>query len=63
MWLSSISIDSHSIGRNIVIEKAKFESFVRKLDSILPKKSKVDYYLEENMFICELNASFDALEW
>ncbi|XP_057473813.1 zinc finger BED domain-containing protein RICESLEEPER 1-like [Actinidia eriantha] len=49
----------------IVTGRSKFESFVRKADTIQPMKSDLDIYLEESVYICDEGVSsyFDALEW
>lgn len=57
------SYELHSVGRNVITEKAKFDSFVKQSDLIQPVKSDLDVYLEENIYISDSEAHFDALEW
>ncbi|GFS42338.1 hypothetical protein Acr_00g0079270 [Actinidia rufa] len=39
--------------KSIVTGRSKFESFVRKADTIQPMKSDLDIYLEESVYICD----------
>ncbi|KAF7152959.1 hypothetical protein RHSIM_Rhsim01G0135900 [Rhododendron simsii] len=65
------SLSSVSQGKKVATGKSKYESFVRKADTIQPVKSDLDIYLEEGVYICASQAQgeevsdshFDALEW
>ncbi|KAF7154610.1 hypothetical protein RHSIM_Rhsim01G0169500 [Rhododendron simsii] len=65
------SLSSASLGKRVITGKFKYESFVRKADTIQPVKSDLDIYLEESVYICAsqaqgeevLDSNFDALEW
>ncbi|KAL6997837.1 hypothetical protein U1Q18_007962 [Sarracenia purpurea var. burkii] len=60
---SSVS-SSYAIGRSFTSGRSKFESFIRRVDTIQPIKSDLDVYLEESVFICDEGSGshFDALE-
>ncbi|KAL6987445.1 hypothetical protein U1Q18_013193 [Sarracenia purpurea var. burkii] len=49
---SSVS-SSHAIGRSFTSGRSKFESFIRRVDTIQPIKSDLDVYLVESVFICD----------
>ncbi|KAF7147288.1 hypothetical protein RHSIM_Rhsim03G0102300 [Rhododendron simsii] len=65
------SLSSASLGKRVITGKSKYESFVRKADTIQRVKSDLDIYLEESVYICAsqaqgeevLDSNFDALEW
>ncbi|KAK9286347.1 hypothetical protein L1049_014740 [Liquidambar formosana] len=63
--VSSSSNNSSSFGRSVASGKSRFESFVKRVDTIQPVKSDLDVYLEEGVYICGdgANDNFDALEW
>ncbi|XP_028090266.1 zinc finger BED domain-containing protein RICESLEEPER 1-like [Camellia sinensis] len=56
---------TYGSGKALGTGRSKFESFVRKADTIQPAKSDLDIYLEESVYICNegSNSHFDALEW
>ncbi|KAF5939696.1 hypothetical protein HYC85_023955 [Camellia sinensis] len=59
------SSSMQGVRKSVVTRKSKFESFVRKADTIQPVKSDLDISLEEGVYICneDSNSYFDALEW
>ncbi|XP_028060061.1 zinc finger BED domain-containing protein RICESLEEPER 2-like [Camellia sinensis] len=59
------SSSMQGVGKSVVTGKSKFESFVRKFDTIQPVKSDLDIYLEKGVYICnkDSDSCFDALEW
>ncbi|KAF7131586.1 hypothetical protein RHSIM_Rhsim09G0090800 [Rhododendron simsii] len=65
------TLSSVSKGKKVATGKSKYESFVRKADTIQPVKSDLDIYLKEGVYICASQAQgvevsdphFDALEW
>ncbi|CAL5372511.1 unnamed protein product [Camellia sinensis] len=56
---------TYGFGKALGTGRSKFESFVRKADTIQPVKSDLDIYLEESVYICNegSNSHFDVLEW
>ncbi|KAG5549388.1 hypothetical protein RHGRI_014663 [Rhododendron griersonianum] len=65
------SLSSASLGKRVITGKSKYESFVRKADTIQLVNFDLDIYLEESVYICAsqaqgeevLDSNFDALEW
>ncbi|XP_028054726.1 zinc finger BED domain-containing protein RICESLEEPER 2-like [Camellia sinensis] len=59
------SSSMQGVGKSVVTGKSKFESFVRKADTIQPVKSDLVIYLEEGVYICNKDSDsyFDALKW
>ncbi|KAL6965495.1 hypothetical protein U1Q18_036547 [Sarracenia purpurea var. burkii] len=55
---SSVS-SSHATGRSFTSGRSKFESFIRRVDTIQPIKSDINAYLEENVYICEEGSVID----
>ncbi|KAL6994624.1 hypothetical protein U1Q18_049481 [Sarracenia purpurea var. burkii] len=58
---SSVS-SSHAIGRSFPSGRSKFESFIRRVDTIQPIKSNLDVCLEKIVYICDEGSGshFDA---
>ena len=51
-------------GKVVIIGRSKYEKYVRSVNTVQHVKSKLDTYLEEEIFICKENFNeFDVLEW
>lgn len=57
------SCNSGIFGKRKVRGTAKFDSFIRSIDTIQHAKLELNVYLEEGLYICDEGSHFDALEW